>query len=618
MLTTMDNGKAIMRKIRSASLKSKLIAGLSSMLLIFLCVALFNLNQVNQIKNQLAVQNDKVELKLLSLELKEMVQELNIIASGLQLSKNPEFIPKYNEKKTAFEQMVKRIGDTATTDEQRIWRSKLILLTGEYTDTFDVAVKVINDKSLTTVDIDRNMQYLYNESQRLMNEIFTFVDSFYVSFSQEASKATIITQEKLNSTVSIMIAAFILVALSSMGIAFLLIRSFMNPIQRLQHAVQKIAAGDWRHKINSSSQDELGKLSQNFDEMIDQVKGMLSNTQTIASSLTEHSRSFHEFSEATAAANQDIVRAIQEISAGSEQQARYSEDSAYIITETTKEIRAITEYTVMMQRKSKEAAINTHTGSQSMEGLKSAAEQSETVLHQVYQAMETLSHSSAQIGKIIGSITEISNQTNVLALNAAIEAARAGVHGKGFSVIADEVRQLSAKTNDSSKTITRIVQSLQAQMSEMEASLSEVKLSFEKQTGKMNESMDAFMDIRLSMDELSGHIEQIHTLISAAEDNNGKLVSSVQHIAAIAQETAAGVEEVNSASQQQDSAIHRIASQSDDILSLAQRLFNEINRFKISDETEMHDNFSLEEKATDELVSPGLTDTTTRRLSRTL
>ncbi|PJI52474.1 hypothetical protein CTI14_41675 [Methylobacterium radiotolerans] len=100
-----------------------------------------------------------------------------------------------------------------------------------------------------------------------------------------------------------------------MGIAFLLIRSFMNPIQRLQHAVQKIAAGDLRHKINSSSQDELGKLSQNFDEMIDQVKGMLSNTQTIASSLTEHSRSFHEFSEATAAANQDIVRAIQEISA---------------------------------------------------------------------------------------------------------------------------------------------------------------------------------------------------------------------------------------------------------------------------------------------------------------
>lgn len=593
-----------MKKTRSVSLKSKLITGLSGMLFLFLCVALFNLNQVNQIKNQLAVQNDKVELKLLSLELKEMVQELNIIASGLQLSKNPEFIPKYSEKRAVFEQMVKRIGDTATTDEQRIWRSKLILLTGEYTDTFDVAVRIINDKSLTIVDMDRNMEYLYNESQRLMNEIFTFVDHFYVSFTQEASAATMVTQEKLNSTVSIMLTAFILVAFSSVGIALLLIRSFMNPIQRLQHAVKQIAAGDLRHKINSSSFDELGKLSHSFDEMIDQVKGMLSNTQMIASSLSENSRSFHEFSGATATANKDIVRAIQEISAGSEKQARYSEDSAYIISETTKEIREITEYTVMMQRKSKEAAFNTHMGSQSMEGLKSAAEQSEKVLHQVYLAMESLSRSSAQIGKIVGSITEISTQTNVLALNAAIEAARAGVHGKGFSVIADEVRQLSTQTNESSKTITRIVQSLEAEMSEMEASLGVMKLSFEKQTGKMNESMDAFMDIRLSMNDLSGHIEQIHTLISAAEDKNSMLVSSVQHIASIAQETAAGVEEVNSSSQQQDSAIHRIASQSDDILSFAQRLFNEINRFKISDVAEIHDN-SVEKKqhSTEEMIT---------------
>ncbi len=376
----------------------------------------------------------------------------------------------------------------------------------------------------------------------------------------------------------------------------------MKPIQRLQHAVMQVAEGDLRHKINRSSSDELGRLSQSFDEMIDRIKEMLSNTQTVASSLSRHSRSFHEFSRETAAANKDIVRAIQEISSGSEEQARFSENSAYIITETTREIRQITEYTVMMQRKSKEASSNTHTGSQVMEGLKSAAEQSEKVLHQVYLTMETLSRSSARIGKIVGSITEISAQTNVLALNAAIEAARAGVHGKGFSVIADEVRQLSAQTNESSKTITRIVQTLQAQISEMEASLNEMKLSFENQTGKINESMDAFMDIRLSMDELSDHIEQIHTLVSAAEDKNSKLASSVQHIAAIAQETAAGVEEVNSASQHQDSAIHRIASQSDDILSLAQQLFDEINRFKISDGTEILDQSVIEKPNPEEMI----------------
>ncbi|WP_010496101.1 methyl-accepting chemotaxis protein [Paenibacillus elgii] len=572
-----------MKLAGAMTLRQKLIAGLSAMVVLFMGVALFNVNQMHRIKSQLGVQNEKVELKLMALELKEVVQELNIIASGLEISKNPDYIPKYNEKRKLYDQMVQRIGETADTDEKSVWRSKLILLTGEYTNTFDVAAKVVQDKSLTKTDVDKNMEYLYNESQRIMGEIFTYVDHFYVSYAGDATAAVTATQDGLDRTVAVMITAFALVAVCVTAIGVLVIRSFTGQIRRLQHAVGRIADGDLRHKIGSRSRDELGQLSQSFDHMVDQVRGMLHSTKQIASSLAGHSLSFREFSGSTAAANQDILRAIQDISTGAEQQAHYSEHSAYLINSLAEEIRKINEYTDTMQRKSREAAFNTHTGSRSMEALRQSADRSGDVLRQVTSAMETLSQSSVQIGKIVGTITEIATQTNVLALNASIEAARAGEHGKGFSVIAEEVRQLSSQTAESSKRIGLIVKSLLIQMSEMEASFEEARRSFDEQNGKMDESVEAFSSIRSSMDELSGHIGQIHELITDAQEKNGQLVDAVQHVAAIAQESAAGVEEVNSSSHQQDTAIRHIASQADDMLSLTRRLFEEIDKFKIDD-----------------------------------
>lgn len=568
------------------TLRQKLVAGLSGMVVFFLLVAVFNLYQVHQIKQELQKQNDKVELKLMALELKEMVQELNIIASGLEISKNPDYIPAYNEKRALFDQMIKRIGDTANTDEQSLWRSKLILLTGEFTNTFDVASKVITDNALKRDDIDKNMEYLYNESQRLMKEIFVYVDRFYNSYSDDAAAAVASTQKKLNSTVSIMIGALIAATLISLAIAVILIRSLLPPIQRLQTAVKLVASGDFRIRINNRSSDELGALSRDFDHMIEQVRSMLLSTQAIASSLSSHSSLFREFSGSTASANKDIVRAIQEISAGAEQQAHYTEQSSTIVGELAQQVHEIAAATDTMQRMSREASFHTHTGSHSMEELRTAAKQSEEVLHHVFAAMDTLSSSSAQIGKIVGTITEISTQTNVLALNAAIEAARAGVHGKGFSVIAEEVRLLSAQTNDSSRMIGFIVKSLMTQIKELETSLTDAKQSFAMQNGKMKDSMEAFRKIRQSMDELSGQILHIHDRIASVREKNKTIVESIQHVAAIAEETAAGVQEVNSSSLQQDSAIHQIASESEDILELAQRLFAEINRFKIKNDGE--------------------------------
>jgi methyl-accepting chemotaxis protein len=564
------------------TMRLKLIASFAGVLLIFLAVAFFNLHQVNQIKKSMEIQNDKVDLKVMALELKEMVQELNIIASGMEISKKPEYIDKYNSKRQAFNDMVKRIGDTATTDDLKKWRSQMIIASVDYINNFDSAAKMVQDPNMKPLDLDSNLLYLYTESQTLKDTLFTLVDKFYVTYAEDAKQAIGTSTDLLNSTSRVMLSATLIVLLVTAAIAYLLIRSFVKPIARLQKAVSLIASGDLRHQIDSKSRDELGQLSQSFDLMVASVRQMLDSTQRIASSLSEHSHSFHSFSQVTASANSDILRAIHEISLGADEQASQTEKSSQIITELEAEIRYISQYTDLMKQTSLEASTNTRKGTSSVHALKQSSEESQQVLQKVHEAMESLSASSNQIGKIIHSITEISTQTHVLALNAAIEAARAGVHGKGFSVIADEVRSLSGQTNESSRVIGQIIISLQKQIKELQEFMLEARENTTTQNNKVNETIDSFDVIEQSMLTLTEQIEQIHEKIDQTRMKNNKLVESVQFVAAIAQETAAGVEEVNSTSIQQDASIHKIADESDEILNLSQQLFQEISKFQIS------------------------------------
>jgi methyl-accepting chemotaxis protein len=565
------------------SLKGKLILSFVGMLLLFLSAAYFNLVQVNGIEAQMVTQNSKIDLKLMALDLKVLTQELKDISSGLMISRDLSYVKKYNEKKLEFQKKMKQMQDSSATPEQNLWRSKLILATVDFLDTFDRAVNLISDKSYSDLDIQKNTDSLYKQSQEQRDVIFGLVDNFYIAYSKDAQIAVTNSQSMLNHTTQFMTVAAICVLLFGIVIAYFLIRSFTRPITRLQKVVALISSGDLRHKINAAAHDELGVLSRSFDMMIDQVRDMLRNTQQIASSLSEHSHSFHQFTSNTAIANTDIIKSIDEISIGADQQAVHSEQSAHIISELDSELTAIWRQTERIQMKSKEAEHITLLGSDSAEALSHSAAETAQMIEGVSQAMHALTESSNQINKIVRAITDITTQTNVLSLNAAIEAARAGIHGKGFAVIADEVRLLSLQTNESSKSIGQIVDMILKQMINVDHQINLAKQGFQLQNTKVDTTLASFRTIRGSMQEMIAEMSSIHNNIEQVKTKNHKLVESIEFVASVAEQTAAGVQEVNATSLRQDASIHRIAGEADDIHVLSQQLFAEINKFKADD-----------------------------------
>lgn len=566
------------------TLKLRLAAGFAAITIVFLAVALINSQQVSRIKTSSDTQREKVHLQIQALELKGSAQDIKDIASGLMISRTPEFIDKYKAARPAFQDKVTKLGDTAVTEEQMKRRSQLIMATTDYLNMFDQAVNIINDKSLKEIDILKNTEYLYQETQKQRDKIFTLVDQFYADYSKESDEAAASSNQIMDRTQSVMNISSIIVLVMAIVISAFIIINFSRSMRRLQSAVSVISRGDLSHKINSETKDELGDLSRDFDIMVDKVKTMVSRIKTVASSLSSHSEKFQRFSEETATANSNILIAIGEIASGADHQAQQSERSSTIMEELDHEIDNIWESAEAMRDTSKASERNTLAGRQSVLALKQAATGTEQVIQQVQNAMSTLSTRSTQIGKIINTISDISTQTNILSINAAIEAARAGAFGKGFSVIAEEVRILSQQTGESSKSISGMISGLVEEIAELEAKLSASQDMIIKQNEKVEESLQSFTAIYDSMTEVTTQAGSVHDKVEAVRKKNDELIESFQQVAAVAEETAAGVEEVNSTFIDQDTSIKHIAEQAQDINGLSRELFSQLDSFIVHDE----------------------------------
>ncbi|OBZ14888.1 hypothetical protein A8L34_13455 [Bacillus sp. FJAT-27264] len=563
------------------SMKWKLILSFSAVALIFLGVAVYQGYKINQIEKSMETQKTEMENRITVSTLTQLLQEMKSVEASLAGTSDLEWADAFKEKEKKFyAEMAKVEFGSGTSAQEGL--QQLQGQAKEYTGVVDELVQTLNDSSLDPMTVLDKIDELHTKAQELNGTMLESNGKLYAAAAENAQEAQGVSFDLLKNTNAVVLYAAIFVLIFTLVIAIVLIRSFLNPVHKLQAALRKISEGDLREQINSPYNDELGRLSHHFDHMVGRVREMLQQTQTVASSLADYSNSFQQSSAITAHTNQDIVRTIQDISSGADQQAGQSEQSAGLIQELERGIQEITEYTEVMLTTSETANLNTRSGSAAVTALRQVSGQSRQSVGKVYHTLDRLAEQSRDISRITQTITEISSQTNILSLNAAIEAARAGVHGKGFAVIADEVRQLADQTKVSSGHIREIIAELQQGMEDFQKDMLETRGNLEEQEEKVEETLASFVAIDQSIAEISKQIGHIHDKVDETRGMNTRLAESVHSVAAIAEETAAGVQEVNASSIQQDQSIAAIARQAVDIHEISQKLFQEINVFKIN------------------------------------
>ncbi|WP_104911183.1 methyl-accepting chemotaxis protein [Pseudomonas sp. LG1D9] len=239
----------------------------------------------------------------------------------------------------------------------------------------------------------------------------------------------------------------VLAMLLAVGATVWLLRSKLAPLSDLVRQAEALGAGDLSARLNVSSHDEIGQLARSFNQMGEALSTMVSHIREAAEEVNSRAQALSGLSGGAYE--------------GMEQQSGEITSMAGAVEEFSATSLNIADNMGNTERLAQENAQQTRIGRNSMQEASASLEHIATALNSTATVINTLGQRSQEIGGIVGVITSIADQTNLLALNAAIEAARAGEQGRGFAVVADEVRNLASRTRQATDEISGMIQSIQ-------------------------------------------------------------------------------------------------------------------------------------------------------------
>ncbi len=448
-------------------------------------------------------------------------------------------------------------------------------------------------------------------------------------------------QEAEEGSHSAMLVNYIIMAAAAvlgLTIGIILSRGISRPVTGLTAAASRLAEGDLSVNLpRVKTGDEIERLADAFKTMVDNLREIISKTSMSAQSVAATSEELSVNSGEASKATQQVAAAIQEVARGASEQSNLVSDSMGTIgqvsqaieqiasgaQEQTNHITTTAEMVTQMAASIGEVSSNAQGVTESAAKTKVAADKGERAVKSTIQGMEGIKHKvfdsankikelgehSQHIGEIIQVIDDIAEQTNLLALNAAIEAARAGEHGKGFAVVADEVRKLAERSGKATKEIAELITNIQhlteAAVISMEEGTGEVEqgagLAFDAGNA-LKEILETVSETYTQVQSISAAAEQISASsqevvkaidnVSAITEENTAATQeltasstqvnrSMEGVASVTEETSAAVEEVSASTQQLTASIEEISAASDSLAGMAEELREMVARFRL-------------------------------------
>jgi len=354
-----------------------------------------------------------------------------------------------------------------------------------------------------------------------------------------------------------------------------------KPIGELVSVTRKLAEGDLTAKANVTTQDEMGQLSVAFNTMAKQlqqlIQGVIYNADQIAASSQELSATANEAERAT---NQVAVT-MSDFSQGSQRQMEEIDETLRVVDDLTKVSKAVAEKALSASTLSDDMSKDAERGGGAANHAVEKINEIKEVTILTSDVIATLGEKSKQIGQILNVISGIAGQTNLLALNAAIEAARAGEQGRGFAVVADEVRKLAEQSQEATKQIAQIIEEIKQQTHEAIRAM-------DRGNSKVNEGVDVVQTAGQALQDIMGQISKSVSMVSdiniaSKQQLQGmqQMASSIGQVAAIAKEGSAGAQTTAAATEEVTASIGEIASAAEALAKTASELQMMVANFKI-------------------------------------
>ena len=355
-------------------------------------------------------------------------------------------------------------------------------------------------------------------------------------------------------------ALFLMVALTAaatlfMGLVGLLIAtSISRPLRRVFDTLAEVAAGDLTARSSITTRDEMGMLAAEVNEMAGKLNETLNRVAANSEQVAAAANQLHGTSEQIATGAEEVAAQTGTVATASEEMAATSSE--------------IAQNCHMAAEGGRQATDRAQTG-------KLVVEQTVQVMNRIADQVKNsaatvagLGERSDQIGAIIGTIEDIADQTNLLALNAAIEAARAGEQGRGFAVVADEVRALAERTTRATREIGEMIKSIQSETREAVGAMEQGVREVENGTREAAKSGESLQEILIQINEVAMQVNQIATAAEEQTATTGEITNNIVQITDVVQDTSRGA--------------HTCATAANHLSGLARDLQSLVGQFKLA------------------------------------
>ena len=364
--------------------------------------------------------------------------------------------------------------------------------------------------------------------------------------------------------------------------AFFVARSIAKPILKIASMAEKIGQGDLTGDVmESSSNDELGKLTREFNNMVVSLRNLVTQVRDGSTLVASNSEQVVSSTEQMNSSVQQISSTIQQISKGSQTQAQELEQTSKVVTKLTKDMKNLALKANTTADLTKEVGAISETGSKSASEADFRMSKIISVTNESAKKIKELADRSGEITAVLEVIRKIADQTNLLALNAAIEAARAGEAGRGFAVVADEVKRLAEGSAKSSEEIDGLIKQIQDDAKATVQSIEGGSKEILEGRLVIDKALKALNEIATKVKEVSVNVTDVANTAQTQVAEIEHLSKAASEIAAVSEQNASATEEASAATEQQTAGTQEIAASVQKMASMADDLSKIASGFKL-------------------------------------